>query len=766
MKRSNAKSLSDWDRSERMSVFISPRRARYPGIIRHSDGTLSVFFTNQSEQQESQGIADLMCTHSGDRGQTWSSPEPVYHGATGEPVAEGTATTLRSGGYIVPFVVKSNGGTESSLRIVKSDVGGTWKVFEPSIDSPLVWFSPHGRIVESGDGNLVMTVYGCTSESELRATEHGCGLLRSQDGGQSWGSFSWIVKSGTSVIGAHSDTRFSFEGGSIQTLSDGRWLAMVNARRLEAGAGSAQVLCRLWSEDEGQSWSQPDQLTVGSFPSLAQIDERISVCAFTCYCAWGTMRLILSDDGFETFFRELPLHERGWLIGFHTLEEVPLPPLVPLLGDGWQYEHFGFPAAVALDADTLAVVFARTHRGTVYWNPSGGLDNSHELALDAPMEQERIELVIFRRQEKELQMGNRSRVGRGAYGRWILSERLKPAAIGVGQLPQGEIVGVNTERIFLRTSDGVHWNEIEGAAVPGKIAYRLGQKGYYHGDLFGCLKSGRWLLAESNEVSHSTEGQPTRVGERGGYPLLKEPRYKVNVFLTIWISDDMGKTWTKGQTLRDPLAWSHPYGRMLELDDGTLLLSVYGAVPGEDEESYAGCNGIFRSVDQGETWGDFMVIFRHEPKKPEDPQPDPRYTEIDVLSIADGRFLALSRTEYKCQGPKTLAAQLSRSFSDDLGRTWSKPEARFMLVGTQEKAIQLPDGGIFVSKKSHSYQDAGAYITYDNFDTVSYAVGGPYGIYSAFKLNDDRIVVYAPGNGGFSRHEAALYSYQAANTIV
>ena len=743
--------VSDWDRTERISVFVSPRRARYPGIVRQPDGSLVVFFT--------EGGADLMCTRSSDRGQTWSSPETVYRAERAEAVAEGTATLLASGAIIVPFAEKSNGGTQSSLRMLRSKEGSDWETIEPSVDIPLSWLSPHGRVVESGDGGLAVAVYGCTSDRELEAAEHGCGLLRSRDGGQSWGSFSWIVKCGTPVIGAARSMRHGFEGPAVQVLSDGRWLAMVSARRLGTGPGSIQVLCRLWSEDDGKTWSQPDQMTVGTFPCLTPIDEGLIACAFTCYCSWGTMPMLFSDDGFSSFFRELPLHERGWLVGFHTLEEVPLPPLVPHLAQGWQYEHYGFPSAVALDADTIAVVFGRTHRGSAYWNPGGGLDNSHELVLDVPMEQERIELVIFRRQEQKLTMESRALSGAAVHGRWALAERFKPDAIGVGKTSEGEIIGVNTARSFLRSTDGVRWRPIEHASVPGKIAYRLGQKGYHHGDLFGCLQSGRWLLAESTELGHSTEGRGERVGERGGYPILKEPRFHVKTHVTMWSSNDRGRTWTKGQALLAPLAWTHPYGRFLELGDGTVLLSVYGVLPGEDEECYAGCNGIFRSTDQGETWGDFTLIFHHGPKKPQDPQPDPRYTEIDVLPLADGRLLALSRTEYKCQGPKTLGAQLSRSFSSDLGRTWSTPEARFMLIGTQQKAVQLPGGGIFVSKKSHSYQDAGAYVTYDSFDTVSYAVGGPYGIYSAFMLGDDRIVVYAPGNGGFSRHEAALYTY-------
>ena len=54
-------------------------------------------------------------------------------------------------------------------------------------------------------------------------------------------------------------------------------------------------------------------------------------------------------------------------------------------------------------------------------------------------------------------------------------------------------------------------------------------------------------------------------------------------------------------------------------------------------------------------------------------------------------------------------------------------------------------------------------MTYDQLRTIRYCVGGPYGIYSASRLGENRIVVFAPGNGGFSRHEAACYKWLRGN---
>ena len=125
---------------------------------------------------------------------------------------------------------------------------------------------------------------------------------------------------------------------------------------------------------------------------------------------------------------------------------------------------------------------------------------------------------------------------------------------------------------------------------------------------------------------------------------MKESGIRYNSEMFISYSDDQGKTWQKGAAMRAPLQWVSPHGPFLELPDGTICKTVYGTLTKKDSDCYAGCNGVFRSQDGGETWDDFSIAFRHGPKRPDDPQPEPRYSEIDIVPLPDGRWLGLSRT--------------------------------------------------------------------------------------------------------------------------
>ena len=126
---------------------------------------------------------------------------------------------------------KQSSCAEAAVRMLASDDAGEhWTVIDPSFDCPLFWWSPCGKVVRNGDGTLVMPVFGAESPEALAATIHGCGLLRSRDGGETWGDFSWITAGDRNVIGAASEARFSFEEPSVQEIPDGRRLAVSSDR--------------------------------------------------------------------------------------------------------------------------------------------------------------------------------------------------------------------------------------------------------------------------------------------------------------------------------------------------------------------------------------------------------------------------------------------------------------------------------------------------------------------------------------------------------
>jgi Neuraminidase (sialidase) len=127
----------------------------------------------------------------------------------------------------------------------------------------------------------------------------------------------------------------------------------------------------------------------------------------------------------------------------------------------------------------------------------------------------------------------------------------------------------------------------------------------------------------------------------------------------VWVmrSKDGGKTWTKPEKSQatDTQVKGHSaisaYGKIIQLKDGTALMTVYYEIPdGPDKarfESY-----VFRSKDGGKTWGEASLILK-----------DGNETSLAVLP--DGSVLAAVRT--------SNAGYLNVLRSTDGGRTWGAP---------------------------------------------------------------------------------------------
>ena len=160
----------EWQRTGRVSVYDSPRRARYPSVVKTDDGSLLVLFTRQTEVQERTGRGDLMLVRSTDDGRTWSEPVMVYQGTVGEPRAVGTMTKLSTGRIIVPLAEMCQHSTQSKVQLLESQQGKKWRLRKIAVDIPLIWWAPCGLVVETTDGTLVMAVYGATNHKDLRLT--------------------------------------------------------------------------------------------------------------------------------------------------------------------------------------------------------------------------------------------------------------------------------------------------------------------------------------------------------------------------------------------------------------------------------------------------------------------------------------------------------------------------------------------------------------------------------------------------------------------
>jgi hypothetical protein len=141
-------------------------------------------------------------------------------------------------------------------------------------------------------------------------------------------------------------------------------------------------------------------------------------------------------------------------------------------------------------------------------------------------------------------------------------------------------------------------------------------------------------------------------------------------------SKDGGKTWSEKRPLaRGPIGNdASPYGRIIVLQDGLAIMSIYGdvnrAYTGPDKlpaEAGRWICGLLRSRDNGETWGDFSLISSKG------------HNETSLLELADGTLLAALRTS---------GGMVDQAVSTDGGRTWSEPLP--VTGGPGRKSLQHP----------------------------------------------------------------------------
>jgi Neuraminidase (sialidase) len=141
-------------------------------------------------------------------------------------------------------------------------------------------------------------------------------------------------------------------------------------------------------------------------------------------------------------------------------------------------------------------------------------------------------------------------------------------------------------------------------------------------------------------------------------------------------SKDNGRTWSK--PVRDPVIHKFydgkgqvsPYGKIVQLADGTVLMAVYFEFFDErHNQSY-----VFRSKD-GKTWGEPVLLGTH-------------FNETGIVALRDGRVLAAMRSE--------KGASLSIIESADKGRTWTAPQQITKDSEHPADLIQLADGRVLL----------------------------------------------------------------------
>lgn len=200
----------------------------------------------------------------------------------------------------------------------------------------------------------------------------------------------------------------------------------------------------------------------------------------------------------------------------------------------------------------------------------------------------------------------------------------------------------------------------------------------------GVSQRGTVVLAYHRQGSYDTDGTyaPEIFAARGERP--------VEVMITR--SHDGGLTWERPYPLGLPtMETGSPYGKIVSLADGTLLMALYGILDptlvGERGDRAALsddvpaprvlCSYVLRSRDDGLTWGEPALL-------------GVGYNETGLWALPDGAVLAVLRGDVPNDS-------LLVSRSTDGGVTWSEPT---QLTGTRQHPadlVALSDGSILLA---------------------------------------------------------------------
>jgi len=155
-------------------------------------------------------------------------------------------------------------------------------------------------------------------------------------------------------------------------------------------------------------------------------------------------------------------------------------------------------------------------------------------------------------------------------------------------------------------------------------------------------------------------------------------------------SNDVGRTWKSWDSElvqpSDPLAWIRVQRTLMELTDGTLLLTGYGAI----KATGAAVSLVFESTDGGHHWAVRSMLR------------GPRgINEMSMVRATDGRLVALIRQAGSPSGLLQMYPLL-QTFSADDGRTWSPltvlaPPAGMPNAGADPNLIMLSNGAMMAS---------------------------------------------------------------------
>ena len=187
---------------------------------------------------------------------------------------------------------------------------------------------------------------------------------------------------------------------------------------------------------------------------------------------------------------------------------------------------------------------------------------------------------------------------------------------------------------------------------------------------FGVSSQGTLVLLYQREHRYDSDGN-----YQAGLP-TSNPK---PIALMATRSLDNGLTWEEPYPLSfDSLARVSFFGKVVSLNDGTLLAPLYNSRSRADEQSEQIYDTAYlvRSQDDGRTWGDISQIAPHR-------------NETALIALPEGDLLAVQRDD--------TAQALHSTRSQDGGRTWSPPTQITQARQHPADMVRLSNGDILLT---------------------------------------------------------------------
>ena len=276
------KSTFNWDLIERVTVAGPDGSGRkrwraIPSVAQLRDGTLLAAYREGTDHWITPDGVVRLC-RSTDGGRTWSAPQTIVSAEGRDFGCHLRMAELDDGTILLPLVeIHNSSGDPTYLQyyfrrlisthvILSHDGGHTWTPPQQvDLGSHVISTGSYGDVLIGPEGEVIMSVDWQQEGDTTYGTSHGgdvcrTGLLRSRDGGHSWGHLTQIAD------GVDNEK-------SVCILPSGRMIAVMRDEDRPSK--------RSFSDDGGETWTPVEPLPFhGHCPCLLQTQSGVLLCSY------------------------------------------------------------------------------------------------------------------------------------------------------------------------------------------------------------------------------------------------------------------------------------------------------------------------------------------------------------------------------------------------------------------------------------------------------------------------------------------------------